>query len=566
MDNTVWIQTPQQPDTRIIAEELGIPVHIAQILVNRNITDSQDAHTFLYGTLTDMYDPFLMKGMRPAVDRINIAIARKEKILIFGDYDVDGILSVVILSRALQTLGAEVDYFIPDRLRDGYGLKNEYIPIVLEKKAKLVISVDCGIKAVAFVARAKETGLDVIITDHHQPGPDLPEAVAVLNPALIDSGYPDKYLAGIGVVYKLIQALFDKPGKEAYLRHYLKMVSIGTIADIANLKNENRLFVKFGLDALQNVSNLGLKCLLEVCGLSGKSITVGDVGFRIGPRINAPGRLGRADLCVKLFFSKSLPESRELALQLNALNAERQDVEKSIFEEAVNRVESKALHERYRILILGCENWHRGVIGIVASKLKEFFHRPVLLFVYKNNKAYGSGRSVKDFSLIECLKEHERYFHNFGGHPMAVGCEMAFDQVAQFRNDVNNFCRVNLPKDLLARKLYIDVKLHFDEIDQIFLDHLSHLEPHGVGNARPIFLSESVELTANPKKLQGKHCKMLVRQNGRIFEALGWGKASWADSFKKGDRLNIVYSLQFSQYQGEEKMNFSLEDVKPYGR
>jgi single-stranded-DNA-specific exonuclease len=463
-------------------------------------------------------------------------------------------------------LGAEVDYFIPDRLRDGYGLKNEYIPIVLEKKAKLVISVDCGIKAVAFVARAKENGLDVIITDHHQPGPDLPKAVAVLNPALKDSGYPDKYLAGVGVVFKLIQALFDRPKKEAYLRHYLKMVSIGTIADIANLKNENRLFVKFGLDALQYVSNLGLKCLLEVCGLSGKSISVGDVGFRIGPRINAPGRLGRADLCVKLFFSKSLPESRKLALQLNALNAERQDVEKSIFEEAVSRVESKALHERYRILILGCENWHRGVIGIVASKLKEFFHRPILLFAYKNNKAYGSGRSIKDFSLIECLKEHERYFHNFGGHPMAVGCEMAFDQVALFRNDVNNFSRVNLPKDLLARKLYIDVKLHFDEIDQIFLDHLSQLEPHGVGNARPVFLSEGVELTANPKKLQGKHCKMLVRQNGRIFEALGWGKASWADSFKKGDRLNIVYSLQFSQYLGEEKMNFSLEDVKPYGR
>jgi single-stranded-DNA-specific exonuclease len=566
MNDTVWIQPLLHNDTRILAEELGIPVNIAQILVNRHITDPDEAHTFLFGTLDDMYDPFLMKGMQKAVDRIKKAVASREKILIFGDYDVDGVLSVVILSRALQTLGAEVDYFIPDRLRDGYGIKNEYIPIVQERKAKLVVSVDCGIKAFDFVEKAKEVGVDVIITDHHQPGPTLPKAVAVLNPAVEDSGYPDKHLAGIGVAFKLIQALFKNEGRETYLRHYLKMVAIGTVADIARLKNENRLFVKFGLESLKEVSNIGLKCLLEVCGLTGKNISAGDVGFRIGPRINAPGRLGRADLCVKLFFSESDQESKELALQLNALNVERQEVEKSIFKDAVSRVESKTLHERYKILIMGCENWHRGVIGIVASKLKEYFYRPVLLFTYKNNKAYGSGRSIKDFSLIDCLEEHKQYFLNYGGHPMAVGCELTLDKVKVFRNEMNKFSRIKLQKELLTRKIHIDAKLDFHKIDKVFLDHLSLLAPHGAGNARPVFLSEDVELVADPKKLQRKHCKMLVRQNGRIFEALGWGKADWADSFKKGDRLNIVYSLQFSQYLGEEKMNFSLEDIKPYHR
>ena len=255
-----------------------------------------------------------------------------------------------------------------------------------------------------------------------------------------------------------------------------------------------------------------------------------------------------------------------MALQLNALNVERQEVEKRIFEDAVNRVESKALHERYNILIMGCENWHRGVIGIVASKLKEHFHRPVLLFAYKNKKAYGSGRSIKDFSLIECLEEHKQYFLNYGGHPMAVGCEMTFDKIGIFKNEMNKFSQAKLQKELLIRKIHIDTQLDFHEIDKTFLDHLSLLAPHGAGNARPVFLSKDVELVVDPKKLKGKHCKMLVRQNGRVFEALGWGKADWADSFKKGDRLNIVYSLQFSQYMGEEKMNFSLEDLKPYGR
>ena len=562
MAETIWVLTPYREEARNLSAELSIQPEIARILANRGICSGEAAQCFLYGNLNSLHNPYLMKGMREAVERIRQAISRKEKIIIFGDYDVDGVLSVVVLSKALQSLGAEVDYFIPERLKEGYGIKESHIDVVLERKSKLVISADCGIKATQFAKRAKEKGIDIIITDHHLPGDSLPEALAILNPVLDDSGYPDKNLAAIGVAFKLIQALFEREGKLSYLPHYLKLVAIGTIADVSKLRGENRLFVKFGLQALENVSNSGLLSLIELCGLDGKKVSVGDVGFRIGPRINAAGRMGDADLAVRLFFSESRPESLALAQRLDDLNAERQRTQDRIYNQALEIIQSKSLDKRYKFLVLGCEQWHRGVIGIVASKLKDFFYRPVLLFAYEDAEAHGSGRSISEFPLINCLDECKNLFLDYGGHAMAVGCTLLRENVSLFKSAANAYASSSISDESLKRKIYIDSRVNFSDIDSSFIRNYSLLSPFGVGNSTPIFLTEGAEVIREPQKIKDKHCKIILRQNQRVFEALGWEKGDWALKVKRGERIDLVYSLQFSEYLGGETINLSLEDIK----
>ena len=369
MNETVWIIRECGEEAVELAASLNIPLEIAHILVNRNITDTISGREFLFGTLDNLNDPFLLQDMKKVVFRIQQAIRENENILIFGDYDVDGILSVVILTKALMTLGGKVDHFIPDRLNEGYGIKQEYVDIAVQRNAGLVISVDCGIKALNFVESAKAKNIDTIITDHHRPGKILPDAYAILNPLVPDSNYPDKNLAGIGVVFKLIQALFERNGLTSQIPHYLKLVSIGTVADVVELKGENRIFVKFGLEGLSDVSNKGLKSLLEICRLENSKVTAGDVGFRIGPRINAAGRLGDAENVFRLFFSDSVEETRNIVHFLDKMNSQRQKIEEKILKQAIGRIKKNNLNKKYKLLILGCDEWHRGVIGIVASKI-----------------------------------------------------------------------------------------------------------------------------------------------------------------------------------------------------
>ncbi len=559
---TVWILNPISEKAKSLSAAVDIPIEAAQILVNRGIDQAEQVHRFLYGTMSDLHDPFLMNGMREAVLRIQKAISHREKILIFGDYDVDGILSVVTLAKALASLGGNVDFFIPDRLKEGYGLKEKYIDLAEQRNAGVVISVDCGVKAVAFVEKAKQKGIDVIITDHHLPGASLPRAVSILNPAIPKSGYPFKKLAGIGVVFKLIQALLDGDPKSSQLPHYLKLVSIGTVADIAELRDENRIFVKYGLKGLEDVKNIGLKKLMDSCGIKQRSVSVGDVGFRIGPRINAAGRMGMTDLAVRLFFSDSSQEVDDITRELEKLNSRRQKVEEKVFKQAKSLVEQKSLDNRYKILILGCEEWHRGVIGIVASKIKDLFYRPVILFAYENGKAFGSGRSIRDFSLIDCLDENKDLFHNYGGHTMAVGCELAQGDMANFKDHINAYAHSRITREQLKRKISIDARIDFGDINRTILDILCLLSPFGLGNPKPIFLTEEAEIIAPPTKIQGKHCKFLVKKNGKIFESIGWGKGGWADELWTGDRIDMVYSLMASEYLGEEKVTLSLEDLK----
>ncbi len=535
---------------------------IAQVLVNRDIMSPEAARTFLDGTLDDLLDPFLMTGMDRAVDRIEEAIQKNEKILIFGDYDVDGVLSVVIMLKALSGLGAEVDYFIPERLKEGYGIKETHLQVAKDKAARLVVSVDCGIKAVAFTEKAKTLGLDVIITDHHLPGDELPQAVALLNPVLKESGYPNPGLAGVGVVFKLLQALLEKRGKSAHLPHYAKLVAIGTIADVASLRGENRLLVKSGLKGLANVSNRGLRSLLEECGCLDKRVSEGEVGFRIAPRINAAGRMASADDAVRLFLSDDDSESQRLARRLSELNSRRQNEEDKIFSAAERRIREGGLDKRYKMLVLGCETWHRGIIGIVASKLKDTYNRPVLLFAYEDGKAQGSGRSISELSLIECLDACRDVFLDYGGHPLAVGCVLPRERMGLLRERINRVVDERLRIEDLQRKVRIDSRLSLNEIQASFINVYLRLAPFGVGNPKPVFLSEGVEVASPPRILKNKHLKFLARQDGRMIEVLGWNRNNWAVEIHQGERLDIVYSLQSSTFLGAEKYSLSLEDIK----
>lgn len=562
MNDTVWVYNPSQVEAKALSHELGIPLEIAKILINRNIKDADVAHQFLYGKLDSLHDPYLMKGMKEAVDRVKQAISQREKVIIFGDYDVDGILSVVLLTQALESLGVEVDYFIPDRLKYGYGIKEEFIEIVRQRDAQLVISVDCGIKAILFAKRAKEEGIDVIVTDHHLPGDSLPDVKAILNPVLLDSGYPDKKLAGIGVVFKLIQALFEDEERSACEAPFMNLVSIGTIADVAELRGENRLFVKYGLEAMDEVSNIGLSSLLDVCGLKGRKVSVGGVGFRIGPRINAAGRLGKTDLAVRLFFTDSLEESMELASHLDNLNSKRQKIQESTYNQALDMIQRRALDKRYRFLILGCEEWHRGVIGIVASKLKDSFHRPVLLFTYEDGKACGSGRSISGLPIIECMDECKDLFLSYGGHSMAVGCVLPQENMKLFKESINVIASERISDEDLKRKVVIDSKLEFPDINSSFLEKYFLLSPFGVGNPRAVFFTEGAEVADDPKKIKRKHSKLLLKQKKKFFEALGWDRIDWAQGLQRGDKIDVAYSFQFSEYLGETKLSLSIEDIK----
>jgi len=562
MNGAIWQVHPPSAAADALAQALDVPPAIARVLVNRKIETEDAAREFLFGDLKKLHDPYLMKGMDRAVARIGEAIDRGEKILIFGDYDVDGVLSTVMLKKALTTLGAKVDYFIPERLTDGYGIKDEHVRIPVERGAGLVISVDCGIKSGEFVDRARAQGIDVIVTDHHRPGEALPDAVAVLDPVLPESGYPDPGLAGVGVTFKLVQALLARAGRETGLAHYMKLVSIGTVADVAELKGENRLFVKQGLKGLNDVANPGLRRLIEACGLGRRKISEGDLGFRLGPRINAAGRMGKTDLAVRLFFAEDPAETLALVQDLEDLNSQRQRTEEKIFNEARDRVEERKLDQKYKCLVLGSPDWHRGVIGIVASKLKDRFNRPVILFHYENGKAHGSGRSISDVPLIDLLEDCKQHFTSYGGHRLAVGCTLPTDGLAAFKAALNPLADARIAEDSLKKKIKIDGPLDFAAITERFMATFGLLVPFGVGNPKPLFMTDNVEVLSDPKVLQGKHLKFLARHEGKVLEALCWDRADWRHVIHRGSRVALAFSIMTSEYLGEQRTNLSVEDLR----
>ena len=554
-----------EPDLSLVKEfarALNISGILASLLINRGMTQIETAGKFLTPRLEYLEDPFLMSDLEIAVKRILTAIHLQENILIYGDYDVDGTTAVVILRKALEMLGASTSYYIPRRLVDGYGMKVHVIEHAAAEGVKLIISVDTGIKAFDVVEYASRLGLDCIITDHHLPEKGLPKALAVLNPKRPDCQYPDKNLCGVGVAFKLVQALFRTANKEKYLVPFLKIVAIGTIADVVPLIGENRIFTKFGLEGLQIPVNFGLKSLIEISGLAGRLITSSDVGFRLAPRINAVGRMGGGEQAVELFASTDEQKTRVLAGEMDRLNRERQQIEGQILKDIENRFDSNpALSQQWVIMIDG-EGWHRGVIGIAATKLTEKFYRPALVISKDDGIGYGSARSIKGFHLLNALESCRDLFDRFGGHAQAAGFQLPVKHMAELRRRLNIFAEKVIKAEDLRPALEIDTEIRLSDVDDEAYQQLERLSPFGPANPEPVFAARELSVIAEPRLLKGKHVKFRVEQDGKALDAIGWNMAQYYQPIQESKAISLAFTLSQNSFQNMKFLQLIVKDLE----
>ncbi len=564
----IWQPVPcDESRSEIVARELNVSSVTARLLCARGLGDLDDARRFLTPALTHLHDPFRLMDMAPAVDRILAAIARRERIAIHGDYDVDGVTSTVILRRALELLGADVVHFIPERMRDGYGLQTPALDRLRADGVTLVISVDCGIRADAAARHASTIGLELIITDHHEPDQSLPAAFAVINPKRHDCAYPDKNLAGVGVALKLVHALCLRSGHENWLPGFVKVAAIGTLADVVPLVGENRVIAKLGLGMLSGGPHkVGLRALLDVCGLTGKEVDGYHIGFVIGPRVNAAGRMSTPDIAARLLLASDesmAGEARDLAQQLDLENVRRQKEEAAIVAQARRMVETDLEVGSRTVIVVAGEGWHRGVIGIVASKLVDAFHRPAIVLSKDGDVAHGSCRSIPSFNMLAALESSAEVMLAFGGHKQAAGLTMESARIRELRARVNEYADGCMQPDDLRPRLWIDGALPLGSISERVASELSVLAPFGAGNPRPVFRAESVEVVDGPRVVKDRHLKMAFRQQGRIMRGIAW-RAADRETFVSAHRaaLDVAYSLEQDVWNGERYLQLSVADFR----
>ena len=531
---------------------------LAQILVNREITEEEAVRKFLKPMRNDFYNPYEMPDMEIAVKRILQAIEKKEKIIIYGDYDVDGITSVTVLKSFLEERGIEVDEYIPNRLEEGYGLNKKAVEEIANKKYKLMITVDCGISAVEEVKYANELGIETIITDHHEPGNELPQALAVVDAKRKDNKYPFRNLAGVGVVFKLIQAIGQKLGLEEkeYLK-YLDIVCVGTISDIVPLVDENRVIVKLGLKLVEQTKNLGLRAILQASGYN--KIDSNTISFGVAPRINACGRMGHQEEALKLFLSKEIQEVNELTQKLNDYNKLRQETEKNIYSDALKQIEENNLTEKDTIVLMG-KNWHHGVIGIVSSKITELYFKPSILLCEENDIGKGSGRSIPGFDLYEALTECSDLIEKFGGHSMAVGINIQKDKFELFKEKLENIAKQKEIEQIVPI-LKIDAQINLDELDREMVESLSELEPYGEENKMPLFAFKNLRIDSIRALSEGKHLKLTLKDNKNIVNAIGFNLGELVNYYKIGDKIDVVGNLEINTFNGASNVQINIKDI-----
>ena len=550
-----------------LARELGIAPVTARLLCIRGISDFDEARRFLSPSLEHLLDPFALADMTVAVERILAAIARGERIAVHGDYDVDGVTSTVILRRALELLGADVMHFIPERLRDGYGLQSASLDRLAAENVRLVISVDCGIRGVEAAAHAKSLGLDLIITDHHEPDTQLPSALAIINPKRYDCRYPEKNLAGVGVALKLVQALCARSGRTHWVPAFVKVAAIGTLADVVPLTGENRVIAKLGLAMLsKGPHKIGLRSLLDVCGLTGREIDGHDIGFVLAPRVNAAGRMSSPDIAARLLLASDdamAEEARQLAEQLNSENLRRQQEEADIVLQARQLVETDLEVGSRSVLVVAGEGWHRGVIGIVASKLVDAFHRPAIVISVDGELGHGSCRSIPSFNMLAALDSCGDAMIKFGGHKQAAGLTIESSRIRELRSRVNDHADERLHPDDLRPRIWLDGALGFRSISEQFMSEMSKLAPFGAGNPRPVFRASRVEVIDGPRRIKDRHLKMAFRQDGRIMRGVAW-RAVERETFVTEHRsaIDLAFSLEQDTWNGERYMQLSIADFK----
>lgn len=556
--NKKWhIYETDKVEVERISRKYNINELLVAILINRKIKE-ENIDVFLSPTRKNFHNPFLMPDMEIAVERILKAIENKEKVIIYGDYDVDGITSITVLKSFLEDRGLKVSQYIPNRLEEGYGLNKLAIDQIAKNQYTLMITVDCGISGIEEVEYANLLGIETIVTDHHEVGEKIPNAIAVVDAKRKDNKYPCRNLAGVGVVFKLIQALGMKLGLEEkeYLK-YLDIVCVGTISDIVPLVDENRVISKLGLMLVAQTKNMGLKSLLISSGY--KNIDSNTISFGVAPRINACGRMGHADEALKLFLSKDIYEVNELTKKLNEYNTLRQEKEKYIYNDAIKQIEKDKLNEKSAIII-GGENWHHGVIGIVSSKITELYFKPSILLCYEDELAKGSGRSIPGFDLHDALMKCQNTIEKFGGHAMAIGITIRRERVEEFREAFEQVAK-EAKIDEIIPIINIDAKINLSEINKETVASLKQLEPFGEGNKTPIFVFRNLKIDSIRALSEGKHIKMTLKEENTIINAIGFNLGYLSDEYRIGDKIDVVGTLEINSFNGVDNLQINIKDV-----
>lgn len=568
-----WIiADPDEARISELSHSLDIPPLLARILVLRGITDPDSASSFLNTPLQAIHDPFLMKGMRLAVDRISQAIQRKESIWVYADYDVDGVASASLMVHFFREIGCPINYYIPNRMSEGYGLKEHGIMALKEKGAALIITADCGIGAVLEIQKATELGIEVIVTDHHQVPEALPKALAILNPLQEDCPYPYKSLAGAGIIYKLLIALRSELRDKGdikeipNLKRHLDLVALATIADIVPLDGENHILVRHGLEELTHTQKVGLRALISVSGLMGKKLDSYSVGFQLAPRLNAAGRLGEGDRGVKLLTSMDMAEAMESAAELDRENRERQELQEKVVGEARFMVKKGVNLDTEFTIVLASENWHPGVIGIAASKIVDAFHRPTILIALKNGVGRGSARSIGPFNIYHGLLECAHLLREFGGHKAAAGLSIDLDKISVFKSKFAQVAAEKLRPEDLVQSFRADGEIDLDELDMKIVKQLDSLSPFGISNPTPVFVARNVRVKGEIIRMgQNKdHIKFRLQNNrGVAMEAVGFRMEKF---FSKVDlekaSLDILFNPQTNEWNGRETLQLKLIDCR----
>lgn len=542
-----------------ISSKYNLNKLISTILANRNITTEEEIRLFLFPTRKDFHNPFLITDMEKSVERIIKAIENKEKVTIYGDYDVDGITSITVLKSFLKDRGLETSQYIPNRLNEGYGLNNNAIEKIKKQGCDLMITVDCGISAINEIDYANTIGIETIITDHHEPGNEIPKAFAVIDNKRKDSKYPFRELAGVGVVFKLIQAIGIKLGlkEEEYLK-YLDIVCVGTISDIVPLVDENRVIAKLGLMLIRQTRNIGLKSIIDTSGYT--KIDSNSISFGIAPRINACGRMGKAEDALELFLSKNYNEVSELAKKLNDYNKLRQDTEKEIYENAIKQIEQNEL-DKNNSIIVGGHNWHHGVIGIVSSKITEMYFKPSILLSFEEDGiGTGSGRSIPGFDLHEALTKCLDNVEKFGGHSMAVGLTVKKEKFEDFKKEFEQIATKSNVSEIMPI-INIDAKIDFSAINKDMVESLKQLEPFGEGNKMPVFVFKNLKIDSIRALSEGKHLKLTLKEGNTVVNAIGFNIGNLADEYRIGDKIDVVGVLEVNNFNGVESLQINIKDI-----
>ena len=541
-----------------LVDQYGINELLARILVNKNITNKNDMSIFMNPTRKDFHDPFLMPDMEIAINRLLKAIENNQKIIIYGDYDADGITSTTVLKLFLEERGMDVSTYIPNRLNEGYGLNKGAIKKIYDDGFRLMVTVDCGISGIEEVEYANSLGIEMIITDHHEPAESLPNAIAVVDAKRKDNEYPFNQLAGVGVVFKVIQALSMRLGldEKEYLK-YLDIVCIGTISDIVPLVDENRVIAKLGLKLVAQTRNIGLRALIEIIGF--KNIDSSSVSFGIAPRINACGRMGNEKLALDLFLCKDKDEVTKLAVKLNEYNIERQSIEKQMYDEAAERIDEKEKDKA--CIIVGKEGRHHGIIGIVSSKITEMYFKPSILICFDGNEGKGSGRSIPGFDLHEALMNCKQYLKKFGGHAMAVGVTVDKSEFGKFKSELEEYAK-SCNVDKIVPIINVDSELSLKDINVESVKSLSLLEPYGEANKMPLFLFRNLKINSIRSLSEGKHLKLSLKDENFIVDAIGFNMGELSEKYLLDDRVDIVGSLDINSYGGNESVQIVLKDIR----